>query len=139
MGNPENSASFNPDRFLKAEELNPGHFYAAYIFDQAETREEDVRIVLEQAHNLGYPVRYWWLSNAVDLAGFPDRLIVCVHDASRSDDAGMDLYNALTDQQARWDDLEAAALDEYRIYGRPTTDKGSIRLPNGQQLFPPKE
>ena len=49
----------------------------------------------EQARRFGYPVRYWWLSEAVDLQGFPDRLIVCAHHPSRDEDAGMDLYDAL--------------------------------------------
>jgi hypothetical protein len=70
---PENSRE--PD-------LDPRHFYAAYVFDQAHKRQEDITTLVEQAQDLGYPVRYWWLSEAMDLEGCPDRLIVCVHHPS---------------------------------------------------------
>lgn len=140
MARVENDAYDNPDHYiLNNEVFYPGHFYAAYIFDQAESREGDIRKVLEQAHNLGYPIRYWWLSDAMGLQGYPDRLIVCVHHPSTAFDAGMDLYNALTEQQVRWDDLEAAALFEYQSYGRPVNNALHLRLSTGQLLYPPKE
>ena len=64
-------------------------------------------------------MRYWWLSEAVELRDHPDRLIVCVHHPSLESDAGMDLYEALKEQQISWDDLEAAAVGEYRLLGKP--------------------
>jgi hypothetical protein len=58
-------------------------------------------------------MRYWWLSDAIDIEGYPDRLIVCVHHPSSSEDAGKDLFNALEEKNVFRGDLEAAALDEY--------------------------
>ena len=120
----------------QSEFLHPGHFYAAYILDQAETRQEDIRTILEQSQNLGYPLRYWWLSDAMDLQGFPDRLIVCVHIPSRSEDAGLDFYNALKQEEVSWDDLEAAMMDEYQVFGKHVQELEDFRLPSGDLLFP---
>lgn len=39
---------------MEAEILDPHHFYAAYIFDQSETREKDITTLLEQSQQLGY-------------------------------------------------------------------------------------
>jgi hypothetical protein len=89
------------------EELDPRHFYAAYVFAHAHERGEDVAALIEQAQLLGYPVRYWWLSQAMGPQGNPDRLIVCVHHPSMAEDAGMDLYEALEERQVTWDGLEA--------------------------------
>ena len=73
-------------------------------------------------NSLGYPVRYWWLSEAMELQGSPDRLIVCVHHPSLGENAGMDLYNTLRQAAQKhktlWDDLEAAQVDEYRQFGK---------------------
>jgi hypothetical protein len=117
------------------ENLDTRHFYAAYVFDKPEMRANDVRTLIEEAQRLGYPVRYWWLSQAMDLHDSPDRLIVCVHHPSSTEDAGMDLYNSLTKQQITWDDLDAAAMDEYYAFGKPVSGLESIRLPGGQLLF----
>jgi hypothetical protein len=68
------------------------HFYAAYVFDQAETHKGDITTLIDEAQRLGYPVRYWWLSQAIDIQNIPDRLIVCVHHPSKDENAGMDLY-----------------------------------------------
>lgn len=118
------------------EYLDPRHFYAAYVFDQAEERGSDVQSVIELAHELGYPVRYWWLSEAMDLQGSPDRLIVCVHHPSSSEDAGMDLYNALTEKKAAWDELDSAALEEYIFFGKPASHLADLRSMSGAVLFP---
>ena len=61
------------------EYLDPHHFYAAYVFDDAATRQRDVAVLIHEAQQPGYPVRYWWLSEAMELQGSPDRLSVCVH------------------------------------------------------------
>jgi hypothetical protein len=119
------------------EDLDPRHFYAAYVFDQAHEREDDIAALIEQAQQLGYPARYWWLSQAMELQGNPDRLIVCVHHPSVSEDAGMDLYESLTEEQVTWDDLEAAAVDEYRLLGRPIEGPEVICRRGGEPLFPP--
>ena len=118
------------------EVLAPHHFYAAYVFDRAQGRQADVQAVLQHATRLGYPVRYWWLSDAMDLQGSPDRLIVCVHHPSSSEDAGMDLYEFLRAAQVEWDDLDAAALEEYSGFGRPVDDISEVALPGGNPLFP---
>ena len=137
MGIPERNISHGENQ--KEEVLLPGHFYAAYVFDQAETRAHEVETIIKQAQQLGYPVRYWWLSEALELQGFPDRLIVCVHHPSSSEDAGMDLYDALEEQEITWDDLEAAALDEYRYLGKQIADSRNIRWPDGACLFPQED
>lgn len=47
-------------RLWQLQEQPPdGHFYAAYIFDNAETRQADVTAVVTHALQLGYPIRYW--------------------------------------------------------------------------------
>ncbi len=74
----------------------------------------------------------------MDLQGYSDRLIICVHHPSTAFDAGMDLYDALTEQECRWDDLEAAALFEYLSYGQPISNTLRIRLPTGLLLYLPR-
>jgi hypothetical protein len=125
------------DRGFGDEHLDPRHYYAAYVFDGAERREHDVTTLVEEARRLGYPVRYWWLSDALDLQGEPDRLIVCVHHPSGDENAGMDLYDTLTDKRVTWDDLEAAAFEEYRAFSQPLRGPGAIYKPDGVALFPP--
>ena len=133
MGDIERDQPFEDQQ--KTEILDPRHFYAAYVFDRAAERGSDVQTVIEEAQELRYPVRYWWLSSAMDLQGSPDRLIVCVHHPSRSEDAGMDLYNALRQKEISWDDLEAAALEEYHFLGKPVKELGDLHLPEGKILF----
>jgi len=118
------------------EDLDPRHFYAAYVFDQAHKRQGDVAPLIEQAQQFGYPVRYWWLSKTMKLHGHPDRLIVCVHHPSLAEDAGMDLYEALKEQQVTWNDLEAAAVGEYHVFGKPIEGPEVICNPDGTPLFP---
>jgi hypothetical protein len=120
----------------KPEILDPYHFYAAYVFDRANERQTDVQTLIEQSQELGYPLRYWWLSEALDLQGSPDRLIVCVHHPSRSADSGLDLYEILKEEEVTWDDLDAAALEEYVQLGKPVANLGDLRLPDGQMLYP---
>lgn len=127
------------ERGLLDEILRQGDFYAAYIFDQAISRETDITRVIAQAQELGYPLRYWWLSQAMDLMGSPDRLIVCVHHPGGSSDAGMDLYQALHDVGVTWDDLEAAAMDEYLFLGTTIRSHGEITTPDARPLFPINE
>lgn len=121
------------------EDLDPRHFYAAYVFGSARERPDDIAAVIANAHQLGYPVRYWWLSQAMALDGAPDRLIVCVHHDSFSDEAGLDLYDALKEQEIEWDFLEAASMGEYSVFGRPAEKAEAIRMRNGTSLFPPAE
>jgi hypothetical protein len=111
------------------------HFYAAYIFDQAETHREDINTLIDEAQHLGYPVRYWWLSQAIDIQNSPDRLIVCVHHPSNDENAGMDLYAALQARQVSYDELDSAILDEYLFLGRRAADIEKIKRPDGFQLF----
>ena len=122
--------------YLPHEDLDPRHFYAAYVFDQAYERQDDVVTLIEQAQHLGYLVRYWWLSEAIELRDHADRLIVCVHHPSSNSDAGMDLYETLKAQQVAWNDLEAAAIEEYRLLGKPIEDPEVIYWPDGMPLFP---
>jgi hypothetical protein len=71
----------------------------------------------------------------VDLQGNPDRLVVCVYHPSMAEDAGMDLYEALGERQVTWDGLEAAAVDEYRLLGRPIEGLEEIGRSDGIPLF----
>lgn len=119
---------------------SPAHTYMAYVFDQAETRWADVQAVLEEAQKLGHPMRYWWLSDAMDLsneqsANF-DRLILAVHFPSNHFQTGEDLAQALEGRQSKWDELERATLEEYVGFGRPVMDKSGFQKPDGQPLFP---
>ncbi|MFC1878925.1 hypothetical protein ACFLZW_03330 [Chloroflexota bacterium] len=136
MGKHERSPASTPGEQIETETLDPRHFYAAYVFDRPNERDGDIETVLQQAQDLGYLVRYWWLSDAMELQGFPDRLIVCVHHPTASEDAGMDLYDALKEKGVNWDDLEAAAIDEYRYIGNPVFELGELRSPYGNWLFP---
>jgi len=111
------------------------HFYAAYVFDQAETHRVDITTLIDEAQRLGYPVRYWWLSQAMDIQKGPDRLIVCVHHPRNDENAGMDLYDALQARQVSYDELDAAVLDEYLFLGRQAANIEKIRRPDGFQLF----
>jgi hypothetical protein len=135
MGERERWHQVDPHETQDGEILSDRHFYAAYVFDQAESRQADIQVVLQHATRLGYPVRYWWLSDAMDLQGYPDRLIVCVHHPSSSEDAGMDLFEALRAAEVNWDDLDAAVLEEYRDFGRPVDEISKFALPGGTLLF----
>jgi len=70
----------------------------------------------------------------MELQGFPDRLIVCVHHLSASEDVGIDLYEALKTKEVTWDILEDAAVDEYRYLGNPVFELGDLRLPNSTHI-----
>ena len=72
----------------------------------------------------------------MELQGFSDRLIVCVHHPSVSEDAGMDLYGSLKKKEVIWDDLEAATVGEYRHLGKPAKELGDLRSLFGNWLFP---
>lgn len=120
----------------KQEVLSPHDFYAAYSFDYPEMRKDDVIALVEEAYRLGYPIRYWWLSDAMDLQGSPDRLIICVHHPASDTNVGMDVYNALKEKGVMWDDLESAAFEEYRDLSRPIIGPTGILLPDGKALFP---
>jgi hypothetical protein len=113
----------------------PNHFYAAYIFDQAESHQQDIGAIIEESQHMRYPVRYWWLSQAIDIQNYPDRLIVCVHHPTNDENAGMDLYNVLRKRQVSFAELNAAALDEYVFLGRCVTGAGDIRKSDGTSLF----
>lgn len=126
------------DSFKNKEVLNPRHSYLAYIFDQPEEQLENISPLLEKADELGYPVRYWWLSEAMflDTEEVPDRLIVCVHHPSRDEEAGMDLYTALREKEVQWAALEAAAFEEYLTFGKTVSEPAAINQANGRSLFP---
>ena len=101
MGTPEQFSAPDSGQHVASENLDPSHFYAAYVFDDASSRRRDVAVLIYEAQRLGYATRYWWLSEAMDLQGSPDRLIVCVHHPSHGESAGMDLYTVLS-QSSGW-------------------------------------
>ena len=115
--------------------LDPSHFYAAYVFDWADTRAHDIKPLIWHAQQHGYPVRCWWLSQVMNLQGSPDRLIICVHHPSSTENAGLDLYDNLMKEHITWDDLDAAAMEEYCTFGKPVFELEDICLPGGQPLF----
>ena len=143
MGSPEQHLAPGLGEQSRIEAIDPHHFYAAYVFDDAATRRRDVAALLHEAQRLSYPVRYWWLSEAMDLQDAPDRLVVCVHHPSSAEDAGMDLYTALSKiaqkHKVAWDELEAAQVDEYRQLGKAVADPGNIFEPDGTSVFPEPE
>jgi hypothetical protein len=53
-----------------------------------------------------------------------------------AEDAGMDLYEALEEKPVAWDGLEAAAVDEYRLLGKPIEGPEVICRSDGSPLFP---
>jgi len=132
MGGIENQQRYGK----KAEIVDPHHFYAAYVFDQAETHRQDILMLIEQAQRLGYPLRYWWLSDAMDLQVSPDRLIVCVHHPSTTEDAGCDLYDALKEKGVYWGELDSAVVEEYVYLGKPLGSPGDLSDPYGRRIFP---
>ena len=90
----------------------------------------------DEATNLGYPVRTWWLSQAMDIQSCPDRLIVCVHHSTGGDEnAGMDLYEKLHAEGTDFDELEAAAMEEYVFLGKRVSGIETIKDPFGEVLF----
>ena len=113
----------------------PNHFYAAYIFDQPTSHQKDIHIIIDEATNLGYPVRCWWLSQAMDIQDSPDRLIVCVHHSASDENAGTDLYEKLHTQGTEFDELEAAAMEEYMFLGRGVSAIETIKDPFGGVVF----
>lgn len=127
----------------RQEPLDPHHLYAAYVFDQAETQQKDIAAVIREARRLGHPVRYWWLSETMEVdlvnSGLGDRLIVCVHHPAGGENAGMDLYEALTQRGAKWDGLEAAAVEEYFYYSKTATGPNGIRTPDGRLIVSPPD
>ncbi len=136
MAGPERRPHLDEGQQFIKEDLSGDHFYAAYIFDQAGSRRPDIETVIAEAQRLGYPVRYWWLSEAMQLDDCPERLIVCVHHPANDVNAGMDLYEALKQKAARWDDYEAAALEEYAWLGKRITSQEGIFKRAGSSLFP---
>jgi hypothetical protein len=116
--------------------LDPRHFYAAYVFDNADGHKHDVITIVEEARRLGYPVRYWWLSEAMDIGSDPDRLIVCVHHPTSDENAGMDLYDALKEHRVVWDDLDSATVEEYGGFSKPIQGPDGICRKDGTALFP---
>jgi len=136
MGNPERPVPSGASEFPQ-EPLDTRHSYAAYIFDHADRRKHDITAVIEEAGRFGYPVRYWWLSAAMDIRDEPDRLIVCVHHPVISENAGMDLYEKLQELHVEWDDLDAATVEEYLLLSRPIAEPNGIAWPDGRALFPP--
>ena len=140
MATPEQFIAGDARGLPPPENLDPRHFYAAYVFDNPVTRRRDVSVLVHEAQHLGYPVRYWWLSEAMDLQDEPDRLVVCVHPPSLGESAGMDLYDLLrkTRQKHRvtWDDFEAAHVEEYRQFGKIVVSPDNIFDPDGTLLFP---
>lgn len=126
------------DSFKNKEVLDPRHTYLAYIFDQPEYQLENISPLLHNAAELGYPVRYWWLSEVMvlDTDEVPDCLIVCVHHPARDEEAGMDLYESLQEKNVQWADLEAATFEEYVAFGKSVLQPAAIDRADGQALFP---
>lgn len=121
---------------FSGERLDSHDFYAAYVFDSPEKHSGDIAVFIEEAGRLDYPVRYWWLSQVVDLRSAPDRLIVCAHHPAAGPDTGMDLYEAAKDTGVAYDELDSATVEEYAYFSRRLKTLADIVLPNGHRLFP---
>ena len=72
----------------------------------------------------------------MDLLDCPDRLIVCVHHPSSSEEAGLDLYNDLREQGVSWDELDSAVVEEYLYFGKRVTQLDHLLTLQGLPLFP---
>ena len=57
MGTPEQFLGSSAGEQPTCEALDPHHFYAAYVFDDAATRQRDVAVLIHEAQQLGYLVR----------------------------------------------------------------------------------
>ena len=132
------SASYehNPSREI----LDPRHFYAAYIFDDPASCGFDVGALIDEAHHLNLPVRYWWLSDVMDLGtdeqvAMPDRLIVCVHHPEGGENAGIALFEVLKENRIAYSELEAASPDEYIMVGKLARNAADLLYPDGSQLY----
>jgi hypothetical protein len=118
--------------------LNPRHIYVAYIYDQPEFYEQDIVTFIEQARVLDYPLRYWWLSDAMPIGGYediPDRLILGLNTRAHDEEAGFDLYQALEAEDIYWDEHEAASYREYALLGKRLSEVADIQTPSGESLF----
>jgi hypothetical protein len=118
--------------------LNPRHIYVAYIYDQPEFYEQDIVTFIEQAQSLDYPLRYWWLSDAMPIGGYediPDRLILGLNTRAGDEEAGFDLYQALEAEDIYWDEHEAASYREYALLGKRLSEVADIQTPSGESLF----
>lgn len=120
----------------ECELCSSNHFYAAYVFDQVDLHRTDITSLLEEAGRLGYPVRYWWLSQAMEIQNSPDRLIVCVHHPTNDENTGMDLYDALHERNVTYAELEAASMAEYVFLGRRVANIENIDQPDGLPFVP---
>jgi hypothetical protein len=123
---------------VERELCGSNHFYAAYVFDQADSHRSDITTLIEETGRLGYPVRYWWLSQAMDIQDSLDRLIVCVHHPTNDENAGMDLYEALQERRVSYAELDSAILEEYVYLGRRIANIEDIDQPYGLPLFQPR-
>jgi hypothetical protein len=108
------------------------------VFDQAESHRTDINTLIEEAGHLGYPVRYWWLSQAMEPQDSPDRLIVCAHHPTNDENAGMDLYDAVHTRKVTYSELNAAVLEEYVYLGKRVAKIESINQPDGLPIFRPQ-
>ena len=72
----------------------------------------------------------------MDLQGSPDRLIVCVHHPSHSENSGIDLYDALKEKGVNWNELDSAVVEEYVYYGKPLDSSADLIDPDGRRIFP---
>ncbi len=127
----------SPSNLIENEELSPRHFYAVYEFENAEVYQPQITQVVHKAWDMGYPVRYWWLSEVAELEENPDKLIIGVHHPSQAEDAGLDLYMELVKEQgASWDLWDGVDVREYAGFGIPVENMGAINKPNGLPLFP---
>jgi hypothetical protein len=110
----------------------------AYIYDQPKFYEQDIVTFIEQARVLDYPLRYWWLSDAIPIGGYediPDRLILGINTRARGEEAGFDLYQALEAEDIYWNEHEAASYREYALLGKRLSEVADIQTPSGESLF----
>ena len=136
MANPERQPSMDSGYWERGEKLNPRHLYVAYIYDQPQFCEPDIATFIEQAQALNYPLRYWWLSQAINLGDdIPDRLILAVNTRTQGEEAGFDLYQALEAEDIFWDEHEAASYVEYASFGKRLSEIEDIKTPAGAVLF----
>lgn len=118
------------------EELHPHHFYAVYVFENAEVCKPQITQLVYEAWQMGYPVRYWWLSEVAELDGNQDKLLIGVHHPSQAEDAGLGLFTALASEDgffcASWDRVD---VREYTAFGLPVEDIATITKPDETPLF----
>ncbi len=121
------------------ETLDAADEYVAYVFENAYLYGHHIATLVSAARQCGYPVRVWWQSEVMDLEGYPDSLMVCVHfpapDSVKGADLSVEFQKTLLGYGVMWDERDRVTMAEYRRYGQQIAGAAAICRPDGTPLF----